>query len=165
MAKTDYVLEIDSVRGETKRGGKNQLIEIREFEFSTLVPQDGATGEATGRRRYSNVTFRKVVDSSSPILQQMLATHSKIRKATLTLSKTGTNKESFKYYKLIVSEGYISSYRILGKHIEDEFGAIPRDEFAINFKKIVVDYMVQANSGASDGNLSFIDDITANQAR
>ena len=163
MAQTDYRLVIDSVRGELKRTGQqNEGIDIHSFEYSTDAPHDAATGQATGRRRYSDVTFTKLLDKASPMLQLMLAQHSKIRKATLTCCKAGDHGEMLKYYEVIWTDAYISSYRVRGEDAGDEFGAIPRDEFTMNFRKIEVNYTLQTSKGSSAGSTSFADELNEN---
>ena len=39
----------------------------------------------------------------------------------------------------------------------DEFGAIPREEFCINFRKIDVEYTKQNARGGPDGTVNFSD--------
>jgi type VI secretion system secreted protein Hcp len=162
MSKTDYRLTIDSVRGELKRPTTQpEAIEVLSFEFSADAPHDAATGQATGRRRYSDVTFTKLVDKSSPMLQTMLAQHSNIRKATLTCFKAGDHGELLKFYEVSWSDAFISSYRVRGQFLPDEFAALPRDEFTINFRKIEVKYTVQASLGGSAGDTMFTDELNA----
>lgn len=162
MAHTDYRLTIDSVRGELRRTAQNEGMEIQSFEYSADAPHDAATGQATGRRRYSDVTFAKLLDKSSPMLQLMLSHHSKIRKATLTCYKAGDGGDMLKYYEVIWSDAYISSYRIRGEDRGDEFGALPRDEFTLNFRKVEVNYTMQTAQGGSAGSTSFADELNEN---
>jgi type VI secretion system secreted protein Hcp len=164
MAQTDYRLTIDRVRGELKRTQQNEGLEILSFQFSTDAPHDAATGQATGRRRYSDVTFTKLLDKSSPVLQLMLAQHSKIRKATLTCYKAGDHGEMLKYYEVAWSDAFISSYRVRGADMKDEYGALPREEFTLNFRKIEVNYSLQASLGGSLGSTSFSDELNSNDA-
>jgi type VI secretion system secreted protein Hcp len=158
MSSVDYKLVIESVRGEMKRDGKDDGIEVQSFEFGAEVARDGASGTARQRRRYSDVKFTKLVDRASPTLQSMLATNAKIKKATLSVYK-GDGDKRLLYYQLTLSDGYISSYRIVGQDRDDQFGAIPRDEFSINFRKIDVDYTKQNQKGDADGTVSFSDQL------
>jgi type VI secretion system Hcp family effector len=98
MASTNFTLEIESVRGETKRHGKEAIIEVLSFEYG--ISTGHFQGEAKSKRRnYTNVRFTKLIDRSSVGIQQMLATNSKIRQATLSLSKAGGDELIF--YKVI----------------------------------------------------------------
>jgi len=166
MMQTNYQLTIESVRGEMKRDGKTDQIEVRSFEFGVEVARDGASGQASQRRRYTDVTFTKLVDRSSPSIQQLLATNGKIKKATLTVEKAGDKDADGKpliYYRLILSDAYISSYKICGEELDDEFGTIPRDEFSINFRKIDVEYTEQHRSGGGAGAVMFSDELDSNR--
>jgi type VI secretion system secreted protein Hcp len=161
MAKTDYQLVIESVKGEMKRDGKEEGIEVFEFRFEADIPRDAATGQARARRRYSDITFVKLLDRSSPIIMQMLSTHSKIKKATLTLHKAGDiDKDGtpLKYYTLVVSDAYISSYKIHGDGSLVDIATIPRDEFTINYRKIEIEYKPQNAKGMAEGSTMFADE-------
>lgn len=158
MPNTDYHLLIEGVRGEFKRDGKDEGIEIQRFEFGAQVARDGASGQARQRRRYTDVKFNKVLDRASPTLQTMLATNAKIKKATLSVHKAAGDKRLL-YYKVILSDAYVSFYNVVGEDSEDRFGSIPRDEFCINFRKIEVEYTKQSQEGDKDGGVSFSDTL------
>jgi type VI secretion system secreted protein Hcp len=162
MSSTDYKLIIESVRGEMKREGKDEGLDIQRFEFGAELARDGASGMGRQRRRYSDVKFFKLLDRASPTLQTMLATNAKIRKATLSVYK-GAGEKRLLYYQITLSDAYISSYKIVGYDYEDQFGAIPRDEFSINYRKIDVDYTKQNQEGEPDGTVSFSDQLDSAQ--
>jgi type VI secretion system secreted protein Hcp len=159
MASTNFILKIESIRGETKRNGKDDLIEVLSFEYG--ISAGHFQGEATSKRRYTNVRFRKLIDRSSVAIQQMLATNSKIRQATLSLSKAGG--EVLIFYKVILKDAYIVSYKIRGEDLPDEFRSMPREEFEISFRRIEVDYEEQNKDGLKAGGVSFLDDIGSNE--
>ena len=158
MSNTNYHLTIESVRGEMKREQKDHGIEVMTFEFGASVARDGASGQGKQRRQYTDVKFTKLVDRSSPTLQSMLATNSKIKTATLVVAKAGGDNP-LEYYKVILSDAYIASYKIRGADFQDQWGAIPRDEFSINFRKIEVTYVKQDQKGLPDGSVMFSDEI------
>ena len=160
MASTNYVLKIESVRGETKRDGKDDLIEVLSFEYGISAGHFQGEGSSK-RRKYTNIRFRKLVDRSSVAIQQMLATNSKIRQATLTLSKAGG--EELIFYKVVLKDAYIVSYKVHGEDFPDEFRAFPKDEFEISFRRIEIEYEEQNNRGLRGGHVSFMDDIGSNE--
>jgi type VI secretion system secreted protein Hcp len=160
MPSTNYILKIESVRGETKRDGKDDLIEVLSFEYGMSTGH--FQGEASSKRRnYTNVRFTKLIDRSSVGIQQMLATNSKIRQATLRLSKAGGDELIF--YKVILKDAYIVSYKIRGEDLPDEFRSFPREEFEISFRRIEVEYEEQNEQGLKGGGVSFMDDIGSNE--
>lgn len=160
MASTNYILKIESIRGETKRDGKDDLIEVLSFEYGISAGHFQGEGSSK-RRKYTNIRFRKLVDRSSVVIQQMLATNSKIRQATLTLSKAGGDELIF--YKVVLKDAYIVSYKVHGEDFSDEFRALPKDEFEISFRRIEIEYEQQNNRGLKEGHVSFIDDIGSNE--
>ncbi len=160
MASTNYVLKIESIRGETKRDGKDDLIEVLAFEYG--ISTGHFQGAANSKRRnYTNVRFTKLVDRSSVAIQQMLATNSKIRQATLSLSKAGG--EQLIFYKVTLKDAYIVSYKIRGEDLPDEFRSMPREEFEISFRRIEIEYEEQSQKGLKAGGVSFVDDIGSNE--
>jgi type VI secretion system secreted protein Hcp len=160
MASTNYILKIESIRGETKRDGKDDLIEVLSFEYGISAGHFQGEGSSK-RRKYTNIRFRKLVDRSSVVIQQMLATNSKIRQATLTLSKAGGDELIF--YKVVLKDAYIVSYKVHGEDFPDEFRALPKDEFEISFRRIEIEYEQQNNRGLKEGHVSFMDDIGSNE--
>ncbi len=160
MASTNYILKIESIRGETKRDGKDDLIEVLSFEYGISAGHFQGEGSSK-RRKYTNIRFRKLVDRSSVVIQQMLATNSKIRQATLTLSKAGGDE--FIFYKVVLKDAYIVSYKIHGEDFPDEFRALPKDEFEISFRRIEIEYEQQNKRGLKEGHVSFMDDIGSNE--
>jgi len=160
MASTNYILKIESVRGETRRDGKDDLIEVLSFEYGIAAGHFQGEGSSK-RRKYTNVLFRKLVDRSSVTIQQMLATNSKIRQATLTLSKAGGDELIF--YKVVLKDAYIVSYKVHGEDFPDEFRAFPKDEFEMSFRRIEIEYEEQSEQGQKAGHVSFTDDIGSNE--
>jgi type VI secretion system secreted protein Hcp len=160
MASTNFILKIESIRGETKRDGKDDLIEVLSFEYG--ISTGHFQGEANSKRRnYTNVRFTKLIDRSSVGIQQMLATNSKIRQATLRLSKAGGDELIF--YTVILKDAYIVSYKLRGEDLPDEFRSMPREEFEISFRRIEVEYEEQNEKGLKAGAVSFVDDIGSNE--
>ena len=160
MASTNFTLEIESVRGETTRHGKEDIIEVQSFEYGISTGHFQGEGNAK-RRNYTNVRFTKLIDRSSVGIQQMLATNSKIRQATLRLSKAGGDELIF--YKVILKDAYIVSYKLHGEDLPDKFRSFPREEFEISFRRIEVEYEEQNEKGLKAGQVSFADDIGSNE--
>ena len=91
----------------------------------------------------------------------MLATNAKIRQATLRLSKAGGDELIF--YKVILKDAYIVSYKLHGEDLPDEFRSHPREEFEISFRRIEVEYEEQNEKGLKAGGVFFVDDIGSNE--
>jgi type VI secretion system secreted protein Hcp len=160
MASSDYILKIESVRGETKRANsEDESIQVMTFELG--MSSSHFEGPGPKHRRYTNLRFTKLLDRSSTALQQMLATNSKIRQATLTVRKAGG--EQIIYYTIILKDAFIVSYKIRGEELPDEFRSLPRDEFEISFSKIEIEYSDQTQKGFKGSTSTFRDDIRSNE--
>ncbi len=161
MTSTNYVLQVESVRGETRRNGKDDLIEILAFEYGISAGHfQGEPGHK--RRTYTNVRFKKLIDRASVTIQQMLAQNSNIRQATLTLSKSG-GTEPLVFFKLVLKDGYFTSYKVRGEESADEYASMPREEFEISFGRIEIEYAEQNEKGLKGGSVNFADDIATNE--
>ncbi len=162
MAASDYILKIESVRGETRRrDGDDDLIEVLTFEFgaSSSHFQGGPT---TKHRAYSNMRFTKLLDKSSTTIQQLLSTNAQIRQATLTARKAG-GEQHLIYYKVVLRDAYVVSYKVRGEDLPDEYRSMPRDEFELSFTKIDVEYTEQTQRGTRGVTKNFSDDVRSNE--
>jgi type VI secretion system secreted protein Hcp len=160
MAASDYILKIESVRGETKRANsEDDSIQVMTFEFG--MSSSHFQGPGPKHRSYTNIRFAKLLDRSSTAIQQLLATNTKIRQATLTVRKAGG--EQIGYYAIILKDAFVVSYKIKGEDLPDEFRSLPRDEFEISFSKIEIEYSEQTQKGLKGATSTFRDDICSNE--
>lgn len=59
-------------QGPFKGTGRDGTIEGWGFHLGIVSPRDAATGEASGKRRYKTITFKKPLDGASPLLMNAL---------------------------------------------------------------------------------------------
>jgi type VI secretion system secreted protein Hcp len=70
------------------------------FQTSIQGNVDERTGMATGRRQHTPITITRVVDGSSPLLQQAAATGEVLKEVTIQLDKPSAHRNSYLQIKL-----------------------------------------------------------------
>lgn len=131
---SDYLLEIDGIKGESQDDKHRGEIEILSFSWgvSNSAAFTGGGGSA-GKVSVQDFSFTTRVSRASPPLALACATGQHIKKATLTVRKAG--QKPLEYMKVVLQDVLISSY---------QQGAgpsgTPTDQFSINYSKIEFSY-------------------------
>ena len=146
MAKTDFFLKLDGIKGESTDSKHKGEIEIESFSFGATntgsFSNAPGAGGGSGKVNFQDVHLSKLLDSSSALLMLACATGQHIKEGTLTCRKAGGDQQE--YLKIKLNDCLISSYQ-LGGHGGDNL--IPTDQFSINFAKINIEYMPQDAQG------------------
>jgi type VI secretion system secreted protein Hcp len=129
---SDYLLELDGIKGESKDDFHRGTLQIESFSWGV---SNSATGAGIGHKQFE---FTKKVDKSSPLLFQSCCTGKHIPKAVLYGRKS--TAEPSAYYTVTLTDVLISSY--LG---DAEGGDIPSDSFSLNYAKIKFDYTYRSS--------------------
>ncbi len=158
---SDYLLEIDGIKGESHDQKHKDFIEIESFSWGASHPGSFAAGGGggTGKVAYQDVHFVTPVSKASPILALSCSTGKHIKFANLIVRKAGGKQEEF--YKLKIEDVMVSSYQS-GAHAGS--GQYPTDQFALNFAKIEFEYAPQDEKGGLTGKVAFKYDVKANKA-
>lgn len=156
MAQADFILDIQSIRGETKNEEIPQGIEIKGFSYSVVSPSDPISHQATGAVRVADLSVRKVVDASSPALLSACLRNLKLAKAVLTCRKAGGEQEP--YYEILLEDARIRSVtaRADGSPIVEEI-------VSLGFSKITWTYSEQSKDGNLLGGRSATYSVATNQ--
>lgn len=81
----DAYLQIEGIKGESADAGHKDWIEVSQVAWSVHQPRSStvstAGGHTVGRASLSDMSFKKLADLSSPILQQHCAMGKTIPKA------------------------------------------------------------------------------------
>ncbi|MEY2441772.1 MAG: type secretion system secreted protein Hcp [bacterium] len=143
-AASDYLLEIDGIKGESADKKHKDTIEIESFSWG--VSQTGAHssggGGGAGKASFQDLHFTSAVSKASPLLFKRCASGEHIKKATLFVRKAGGNQEDYLTIKL--TDVLVSSYQTKPSDASD---AVPTDQISLNFSKIEFDYRPQLSSG------------------
>lgn len=155
---SDYLLEIDGIKGESLDRRYPGSIEV--FSFSWGMSQTGTLssggGGGAGKASFQDLHFTSNVSKASPLLAKACASGQHIQKAVLYVRKAGENQ--FEFYKVTLEDVLVSSYQSAGG------GEVPEDSFSFNFAKIEYSYTPQKADGSADSPVTFSWDIAANKA-
>ncbi len=125
---SDYLLEIDGIKGESKvlRGA------VDVFSWSFGASRPASVGGQQGAIKFEPIAFVKVSDKASPTLALTCATGKHIPKAVLHVRKSGATQD---YYVITMSEVLISSFSTSGD-ADDR----PTEEVAFSYGTVEIQY-------------------------
>lgn len=155
---SDYFLEIDGIKGESKDDKHKETIQIESFSWGLSNPGSFASGGGggTGKASYQDLHCSTGVGKASPLLAKACGTGQHIKKAQLFVRKAGGKQEDF--YKVIMEDVLVSSYQ------GGAGGDLPTDQFSLNYAKIEFDYHPQNEKGGLEAPVVFKYDLKANKA-
>ena len=143
---TDYLLEIDGIKGESKDSKHPDTIEIQSFSWGASNPGSSGTGGGGGAGKvfFQDLNFTAAVNKASPTLAQACANGQHYKKAQLYVRKQGDHQQD--YYVIVLEDFLVSSYQSSGSpHGAD---VAPVDQFTLNFGKIRFEYKMQKDDGS-----------------
>lgn len=143
-AASDYLLELDGVKGESKDNARPGTIEIQSFSWgvSNAGSMASGSGGGAGKASFSDLSFTTSVSKASPKLMMACATGQHIPKATLYVRKAGTTDE---YLVITLTDIMVSSYSSSGRGTPNAPGStasssVPMESISINFTKVEMRY-------------------------
>jgi len=148
---SDYLLEIDGIKGESKDDKHAGTIEISSFSWGATNSGSSAsgTGGGAGKVSYQDIHFTTSVNKSSPLLMLACASGQHIKKAVLFVRKQGGDQQEF--YTITLEDVLVSSYQSGGT---EGSHAIPTDQFSLNFTSIKFEYKPQKPDGSLESAVS-----------
>ena len=151
---SDYLLEIDGIKGESSDRDHKGSIEVESFSWglsnaSSAIAGGGGGGGASGKVSFQDFHFVKRADSTSPTLMLRCASGEHIKKATLFVRKAGGKGDQQDYMKIELKEVLVSSYQQGGSQAGDG-DSTPTDQFSLNFTKIEYSHAQQEADGSLD---------------
>ena len=147
---SDYLLEIEGIKGESQDKAHKETIEVHSFSWGVSQPGTFSLGAGGGAAKcsFSDASFSTVVNKASPVLMQSAATGKHIKKAVLHVRKAGDDPQE--YYTITFSDVLVSSYQSGGSSGGD---SLPMDSFSLNFAKIEYGYKPQKSDGSLDSEV------------
>jgi len=157
---SDYLLEIDGIKGESSDSKHKDKIEITSFSWGATNAGSFAAGGGggAGKVSFQDLHITTEVGKSSPNLMLACATGQHIKKAVLFVRKAGGDQHD--YYTVTLSDCMVSSYQSGGHSSGDP---IPTDQFSLNFAKIEFEYKPQKSDGALGSAVKTGYDLKANK--
>jgi type VI secretion system secreted protein Hcp len=149
---SDYLLEIDGIKGESLDQKHPGSIEVFSFSWGVSNPSTlSGGGGGAGKASFQDLHFSSNVSKASPLLAKACATGEHIKKAVLYVSKAG--ERAIEFYKVTLEDVLVSSYQSAGG------GESPEDAFSFNFAKIEFSYTPQKADGSADAPVTFTYDL------
>jgi type VI secretion system secreted protein Hcp len=143
---SDYLLEIDGIKGESSDQKHKDTIELQSFSWgvSQTTTHSSGGGGGAGKATFQDLHFTSKVSKASPLLFKRAATGEHIKKATLFVRKAGSGGGQGDYMTITLEDVLVSSYETKPSKGSD---AVPTDRVSLNFSKIEFDYKPQLSDG------------------
>ena len=156
---SDYLLELDGIKGESADTKHPQTIEVSTFSWGLTQPGSASSGGGggTGKVSFQDIHFTTNVSKASPPIAQACAAGTHVKKATLFVRKAGGKQGDF--YVITLDELIVSSFQSGGGGDQ-----LPSEQFSINFAKIKFEYKEQGPDGALKGATKMTWDVKKNVA-
>ena len=146
---SDYLLELDGVKGESKDDGHKETIEIASWSLGASNPTSvGSAGMSAGKVSYSDLSVMISLEKASVELLSRVSTGKVIPKAVLYGRKAGDDKRQ-DYLTITLNEVMVSSWQ---SSASDGSG-IPMLSVSFSFSKIEYKYCVQKPDQTLDSPL------------
>lgn len=153
---TDFLLEIDGIKGESNDKNHKDTIEVDSFSWgvSNAGSMASNAGGGAGKASFQDIHFTSPVGKASANLAQFCASGKHIKKATLYVRKQGEGQKD--YYTLTLEDLIVSSYSS-----GDAAGgsSIPTDQFSLNYAKIKFEYKPQKSDGTIEAAVTMTWDL------
>jgi len=158
MAKADMFLRLECnawIRGEADVPGHLEEIEIQQWGWG-MIGSSTVGVAASKKAAFSEISFCKGTDRSTPLLMQAMSNHADVNVATLTICKAGSSPP-LKYLTIKVERGRINSLSI-GNPVPGTPEIVER--FSIVFEKITVTYAPQDEAGQGRAELEWEGEVS-----
>lgn len=149
----DAYLQIEGIKGESADDKHKDWIEVSHVAWSVHQPRAStvstAGGHTTGRATLSDMSFKKLADLSSPVLQQHCAMGKTIPKARFEFMRADGDGKPICYYTVELENVMIS-----GVNPTSGEGGIINEHVFLAYSKMKWKYTKQGIRGGTDGNSS-----------
>ncbi len=155
MALGDMFLKIDGTRSGPIKGESTDAAhggEIDVLSWSWGMRAGSAMGGAGGAAKTSldSLMVSKRVDAASTALMSVMRNNELLKKAVLTVRKSGNNP--IEYLLITLENARITSYDVA---TNPETPYLLDEKLSFSFEKISVDYYPQDDKGARKGGSNF----------
>lgn len=148
-AASDYLLEIDGIKGESSDTAHRAAIEIQSFSWGMSnagTTTAGGGGGGSGKVTIQDFHFTTKLSKASPQLIKACATGQHIRSAKLFVRKQGTEQQD--YYVVTLSDCMVSSFQQGGttSGAAGSVDAAPAESISLYFNSIAVQHTADDGS-------------------
>jgi len=154
------ILDITGIKGNSTFKGYADKVILQSFSHGVALPMgmDMANTERTmGRPQFSEMTFSKATDQSTPLMYAACAQGKKLGLATVHIGRNEDGK-FMSLLKYELTNAMISNINTSGG------GGTPSDSFSLNFTGIKTFFTQQKNDSTQAGVADFGWDLSLNAA-
>lgn len=157
---SDYLLEIDGIKGESSDAKHKEAIIIDSFSWgATQAGSAAGSSAAAGKVVFQDIHFTTRLSSASPQLFLTCATGQHIKKAVLFVRKAGGDQQE--YFKVTMEDILVSSYQQSAAEAQED--DVPLDSFSLNFARLLLEYTPQRADGSADAPVKAGYDLKLNR--
>jgi type VI secretion system secreted protein Hcp len=148
---SDYLLEIDGIKGESSDTTHKDSIAIESFSWGATNTTTVSGGGGAGKVSLQDFHFVMKVDKASPKLMLACATGQRIPSLRFFVSKPDATGGTKDYYVITLSDVLVSSYQSSGAPPPPGASTVPplTASVSFNYAKIRWDYIAQDNTTES----------------
>ncbi len=144
MAVSAY-LKIDGVEGESLTKGKEKQIEVLSFSWgaSQHITLASGGGKSGGKASASDLSIMKKVDKASPKLYLACCQGKAYPTATITCDKAMGESGQQDFYKVILTNAFVSSIQWSGS------SDVPMESVSFTAEKVQIEYAADSSDNKS----------------
>jgi type VI secretion system secreted protein Hcp len=136
--------------GESLKKGRENMIPGDKYDFEVVSPRDMATGQATGRRQYKPIVFRKEWGAATTQIYQALVMNEQLKEVVFDFIKTNNDGVEVVDFKVTLTNAYIVG---IHQHVGDTNGDGSMDgrkfeDISLSFQSILIEH---GKSSGGDG--------------
>ena len=123
-------------KGDSKRKGKNDSIQLLGLELGAKAPRDQATGNASGKRQYEPIEIEIEMGPPATQLLQALATNEVLTKAEFEIYKHNEAGAEEVATKITLTDSTVSDYHLVAG---EEDALFPHVRIGLTFARIEIE--------------------------
>jgi len=152
-------MKIDGIPGSVNVTGREECIEILEFEHQVYLPTDRDDGSITGTRKHDPMIIHKEVDKASSLLFMKVCTGETIPLIVITWYEISKQGEERCYFEHRLENCKIAGVRSYMHNVKDrnKDQFVHQESVTIRYEKITWNYL--------DGNLQHTDEWNTRSCR
>jgi type VI secretion system secreted protein Hcp len=141
-----------NIAGEASKADRRGQIDVLHLDVGATSPVDAASGQTTGRRRWSTLKFVKPLDVASPKILNAFATSENLTKVIFHVYRNDAQGREAGYYTIQLTNAVVVSDQVVLPSDKDPATgaayASSVEIVSLTFQKISVTYVQGGIAGA-----------------
>ena len=126
------------INGPVTRPGRKGSIKVIAWTHEVISPRDAASGLPTGKRQHRPITITKEIDSTSPLLMNVLVNNENLPQWELALWQHNASGKAVHYFTIRLTNASIAAIRqeMLNTQVPDNKPLREREHISFCYQKI-----------------------------